>query len=231
VEEFVIANKSRDKQGLMEFINLKLGEVWEEVNPNADDWEHLHRRREYYPANDILPEGVLLLTAGVDVQHDRLECTVYGWGLGRECWGIQHQIIYGKPDDSATWQQLDALLHKTYPMANGSQLTVSCACVDSGDGAYTTNVYQYTKGFIHSKTLVIDDEIAIIGSANLDLRSFEQNFEVSAFIYDEKHSKSLKELFIKDMKACKKLSYYKWSHRPKYRKFIQALARLLSPIL
>ena len=92
-------------------------------------------------------------------------------------------------------------------------------------------VYQYTKGFIHSKTLVIDDEIAIIGSANIDLRSFEQNFEVSAFIYNETHSKQLKDLFIKDMKASKKLSYYKWSNRPRYRKFIQALARLLSPIL
>ena len=145
VDEFVTVNKNRDKHGLMEFINLKLGEPWEEISPGADDWEHLHRRREYYPANDILPDGVLLLTAGVDVQHDRLECTVYGWGLGRECWGIQHQIIYGKPDDSTTWLQLDALLHKSYPMANGTQLTVSCACVDSGDGAYTTNVYQYTK--------------------------------------------------------------------------------------
>ena len=92
-------------------------------------------------------------------------------------------------------------------------------------------VYQYTKGFIHSKTLVIDDEIAIIGSANIDLRSFEQNFEVSAFIYDTKHSLSLKELFFKDMKVCKKLSYQKWIKRPKYKKVIQALARLLSPIL
>jgi cardiolipin synthase len=92
-------------------------------------------------------------------------------------------------------------------------------------------VYQYTKGFIHSKTLVIDDEIAIIGSANIDLRSFEQNFEVSAFIYNETHSKHLKELFISDMKVSKKLSYFKWSNRPRYRKIIQALARLLSPIL
>ena len=92
-------------------------------------------------------------------------------------------------------------------------------------------VLQYTKGFLHSKTLVIDDEIGIIGSANIDLRSFEQNFEVSAFIYDEKHSKHLKELFLKDRKTCKKLSLYKWSHRPKYRKVIQSLARLLSPIL
>lgn len=145
VEEFVSANKNRDKQGLMEFINLKLGEAWEEVSPEADAWEHLHRRREYYPSDDILPDGVLLLTAGVDVQHDRLECSIYGWGVGRECWGIQHRVLYGKPDDPETWQQLDALLQTQYPLSNGVRISVSCALVDSGDGAYTQNVYQYTK--------------------------------------------------------------------------------------
>lgn len=145
VDEFVTANKNKDKHGLMEFVNLKLGETWEEIVFGADHWEHLHRRREYYPSDEILPEGVLLLTAGVDVQHDRLECTVYGWGIGRECWGIQHRILYGKPDDPGTWQQLDAFLQKTYVMANGTHLNVACTCVDSGDGAYTANVYQYTK--------------------------------------------------------------------------------------
>ena len=145
VDEFVSVNRNKDKHGLMEFVNLKLGETWEEIVNGADDWEHLHHRREYYPSDDILPDGVLLLTAGVDVQHDRLECTVYGWGMGRECWGIQHQIIYGKPDDATTWQQLDALLQKTYPLSNGVRLSVSCTCVDSGDGTYTSNVYQYTK--------------------------------------------------------------------------------------
>lgn len=145
VEEFVTANKNKDKHGLMEFVNLKLGEPWEEIQAGADLWEHLHRRREYYPSDDILPEGVLLLTAGVDVQHDRLECTIDGWGIGRENWGIQHRIIYGKPDDPATWQQLDAVLQKPYMMPNGVSLTVACTLVDSGDGAYTANVYQYTK--------------------------------------------------------------------------------------
>lgn len=145
VDEFVTANKNKDKHGLMEFVNLKLGETWEEIVFGADHWEHLHRRREYYPSDEILPEGVLLLTAGVDVQHDRLECTVYGWGIGRECWGIQHRILYGKPDDPGTWQQLDALLQKPYLMPNGTNLIVSCVCVDSGDGTYTSNVYQYTK--------------------------------------------------------------------------------------
>ncbi len=145
VDEFTIAARNKDKQGLMEFINLKLGEPWEEVSPDEGSWERLYKRREFYPINDILPDGVLLLTAGVDVQRDRLECTVFGWGIGRECWGIQHRVIYGKPDDVGTWQQLDALLQKQYRLSNGINLSVACVCVDSGDGAYTADVYRYTK--------------------------------------------------------------------------------------
>ncbi len=145
VDEFVSATKRQDQHGLQEFINLKLGETWEEISPEADAWEHLHKRREYYPSDDVLPDGVLLLTAGVDVQHDRLECSVYGWGVGRECWGIQHRVLYGKPDDPETWQQLDVLLQTQYALSNGVRLSVTCALVDSGDGAYTQNVYQYTK--------------------------------------------------------------------------------------
>ena len=145
VEEFVSVNHNRDKHGLMEFVNLKLGEAWEEINPDADNWEQLYNRRESYPPNGVLPGGVLLLTAGIDVQHDRLECTVYGWGVGRECWGIEHRVLYGRPDDPRTWQQLDAVLQRQYSMPNGVNVAVACACVDSGDGTYTTNVYQYTK--------------------------------------------------------------------------------------
>ena len=138
-------NHNRDKHGLMEFVNLKLGEAWEEINPDADNWEQLYNRRESYPATGTLPNGVLLLTAGIDVQHDRLECTVYGWGVGRECWGIEHRVLYGRPDDPRTWQQLDAVLQRQHSMPNGVNIAVACACVDSGDGTYTTNVYQYTK--------------------------------------------------------------------------------------
>ena len=145
VDEFLTAHKNRDKHGLMEFVNLKLGEAWEEIVDGADLWDRLYHRREYYPNDEVLPDGVLLLTAGVDVQHDRLECTIYGWGLGRECWGIEHRIIYGKPDDQTTWQQLDGILQKSFTLKNGVSLSVSCACVDSGDGTYTSNVYQYTK--------------------------------------------------------------------------------------
>lgn len=144
VEEFTNATKNRDKAGLQEFINLKLGEPWEEVAVGEDDWEHIHRRREYY-GTDGLPKGVLLLTCGVDVQHDRLECSLYGWGEGEECWGIEHRIIYGDPGGQEIWQALDGFLMERRTLPNGVALPVSCTCVDSGDGSFTQEVYIYTK--------------------------------------------------------------------------------------
>ena len=143
VEEFVAATKNRDKSGLQEFINLKLGEPWDELLGEEDIWEHLHARREAYEGPD-LPAGVLVLTAGVDVQRDRIEATLYGWGVGKECWGIEHRIIRGAPDEDATWQGLDEFLQPPRMLANGAQVPVACVCVDSGDGTYTANVYRYT---------------------------------------------------------------------------------------
>lgn len=92
-------------------------------------------------------------------------------------------------------------------------------------------IYQYQKGFIHSKTIVIDDNLAIIGSANLDFRSFEQNFEVSAFIYDEAKSIELKAIFINDTHSCRRYRFSDWNNRSILQKMWQALARLFSPVL
>lgn len=143
VEEFTFATKNRDKKGLQEFVNLRLGEPWEEAVVGEDAWEQIHLRREYY--GDNLPEGVLLLTCGVDVQRDRLECSLYGWGDGKECWGIEHRIIRGDPGGAELWQALDGFLLERRTLPNGIALPVSCTCVDSGDGQYTQNVYEYTR--------------------------------------------------------------------------------------
>ena len=145
VEEFLEAHENKDKKGLMEFVNLKLGEPWEENTSDANLWERLLFRREYYPVAGVLPQGVLVLTMGVDVQRDRLEATIYGWGKGKESWGIEHHILFGAPDEEHTWEQLDELLRKEFIMPNGNKITVSCTCVDSGDGAYTSYVYRYTR--------------------------------------------------------------------------------------
>lgn len=92
-------------------------------------------------------------------------------------------------------------------------------------------VLQYHKGFIHSKTMVIDGELSVVGTANMDLRSFEQNFEVNAFIYNTQKAQELTKIFLHDAKSCKKLSYWRWKKRPIWRKMLQSIARLLSPAL
>ena len=143
VEEFTTATKTRDKAGLQEFINLKLGEVWEEIAVGEDDWEHLHRRRQYYECE--IPKGVLILTAGVDVQRDRLECTLVGWGLDKESWGLEHNIIYGDPGGKEIWEHLDAWLLQRRVAVNGAVMPVACTCIASGDGQYTQEVYMFTK--------------------------------------------------------------------------------------
>lgn len=92
-------------------------------------------------------------------------------------------------------------------------------------------ILQYQKGFIHAKTMIIDGELSIVGTANMDLRSFEQNFEVNAFIYNVQKAQELTNIFTSDSKDCKTLSYWRWKKRPIYRKIVQSMARLLSPAL
>lgn len=142
VAEFVEATKTRSREGLMEFINLKLGEPWEE-HEDALDYEVIFaRRREYYDAE--LPDDVLVLTAAVDVQDTYLAAEVVGWGLGKESWGIEYRIFMGDPGQDAVWQQLDDFLLRPRHFANGSTLGISSVCIDSG-GHFTTEVYRFCK--------------------------------------------------------------------------------------
>ena len=79
--------------------------------------------------------------------------------------------------------------------------------------------------------MVIDGELSVVGTANMDLRSFEQNFEVNAFIYNTQKAQELTKIFMHDAQSCRKLSYWRWKKRPIYRKVLQSMARLLSPAL
>ncbi|MGI6226199.1 MAG: cardiolipin synthase [Peptococcales bacterium] len=92
-------------------------------------------------------------------------------------------------------------------------------------------VYQYQKGFIHAKTLVVDSLVSSIGTANMDVRSFKLNFEVNAFVYNENVSKKLEEDFFNDLNNCKEINYNDYKNRPLWEKFLESLARLFSPLL
>ena len=92
-------------------------------------------------------------------------------------------------------------------------------------------VFKYKKGFLHSKAIVIDDFISIVGSANLDERSFNQNFEVNAFIYDDKTADDLKKLFFRDMENCIELDFQTWTNRKRSQKLKESFSRLFSPLM
>ncbi|EOI6870014.1 phage terminase large subunit family protein [Yersinia enterocolitica] len=142
VKEFSDAIRKRDKNGLMEFINLKLGEPWEEEIKSDLDHDYLLRRRERYDTD--LPQGVLILTAGVDVQDKYLAVEVIGWGKGKESWGIEYRIFMGETKFPAVWNQLDEFLQRCWTLATGQRLFIASACIDSG-GHATTETYQFTK--------------------------------------------------------------------------------------
>jgi len=92
-------------------------------------------------------------------------------------------------------------------------------------------VYAYTKGFIHAKTMIVDDIFSSIGTANMDYRSFNINFEVNALVYDEKVAEKLKTLFFDDLKTSEKLELDSWKNRGKRQKALEALANLMAPLL
>ena len=92
-------------------------------------------------------------------------------------------------------------------------------------------IYIYDNGFLHAKMIVIDDEVASVGTANIDSRSFKLNFEVNAFIYDKAVSRKLAELFEKDKMYSTELTKEKYENRPTKIKIKESISRLLSPIL
>ena len=92
-------------------------------------------------------------------------------------------------------------------------------------------VYRYTKGFIHAKTIVVDDLFSTIGTSNIDYRSFSINFEINALIYNQKESKQLKKIFEDDLKDSEKVTLNKWQARPKIDLLKESFCRLWSPLL
>ncbi len=92
-------------------------------------------------------------------------------------------------------------------------------------------VYRYTKGFVHAKTIVIDDNISSIGTANLDYRSFSINFEINAMLYDTKISTKMKKIFMEDLKDCEIIDVERWKNRPLSKKLKESFNRLWATLL
>lgn len=131
--------------------NTRFGELWEDRG-DLEDEDSMMMRREEYEAE--LPEGVLVLTCGVDTQDDRLEFEVVGHGHFGETWGIKKGIIMGRPDDNETWKQLDDVLDHVYCFKSGAGLRISMTFVDEG-GHFTQDVRLQCRARLSKKVFCI----------------------------------------------------------------------------
>ena len=138
VRDFLSVRKNPEQ--LRVWTNTYLGETWEDAGEQIDDFA-LAERREVL---ETIPNDVMFLTAGVDVQDNRLEISVVGWGRDDESWVIEHITLYGDPSTPQLWQSLDSVLFKSYDTISGRQMGIRASCVDSG-GHFTNSVYQYCK--------------------------------------------------------------------------------------
>lgn len=123
------------------FTNIRLGECWHESVARITTAEEIYARREAYSAE--VPDGVLVLTMGVDTQDNRLEYEIIGWGRDHESWHILRGILPGRPDDSkgAVWKELDKLLERRFKRRDGKALRILTTFIDSG-GHFTDTVYR-----------------------------------------------------------------------------------------
>lgn len=137
-EDFLQAKKHRDT--LRVFINTRLGETWVEDGEKIDD-SSLRMNREEYAFE--VPDGVQFLTAGIDVQGDRLECEVVGWGANCENWSIDYRVIHGSPSMPDVWNELSDHLKRAWEGSRG-EFRVKIACIDSG-GHHTNEVYRFCR--------------------------------------------------------------------------------------
>jgi len=138
VEAFYIAKKTPET--LKVWINTTLAESWEEEGVTVDDGTLAARREQYGPT---IPEGVAVLTAGVDIQDDRIEITIKGWGRGEESWLIEWMTLHGRPEtDQKVWADLDAVLNRSWAHELGMSLRIAATCIDSG-GHATKQVYDF----------------------------------------------------------------------------------------
>lgn len=140
-----------DLPKMITFTNTKLGEVYE-TKGDAPDWKNLYNKRENYKLN-VPNDQVIFITAGVDIQKDRIEVEIVGWGAGKQSWSIDYRVLNGNTDTASNevWNELAKITDETWTREDGALLKMRMMAVDSGNN--TSVVYEFCRRF--PTTLVI----------------------------------------------------------------------------
>jgi phage terminase large subunit GpA-like protein len=143
VRAFLSARAAGD-EAMKTFVNTSLGETWTESG-EAPDWRRLSERREAWKPGTV-PAGGLILTAGADVQKDRIEVDVWAWGRGLESWLVDHVVIDGGPEHATSWDALTGLLGRTWPHAGWARLPIARLAIDTGYEASAVYAWARAQG-------------------------------------------------------------------------------------
>lgn len=139
VRDFLSAK--RMPETLRVWTNVYLAESWEDQGEQVDEYSVKERAEEF---GDLIDERIAVITAGLDVQDDRIECEVVGWGKDEESWSLDYRIFYGDPSTPHLWNDVDNYLSTVYETEGGRSLGIRAACIDSG-GHYTQSVYNFVR--------------------------------------------------------------------------------------
>jgi len=139
VRDFLVAKKAPDT--LRVFVNTFLAETWEDQGETVGDIDFQSREDDW---GEYIPDPIVVVTAGIDVQDDRLEIEIVGWGRDEESWSLGYKTLYGDPSTPHLWNDLDNILKVAYTTESGRQLGIRAACIDSG-GHYTQAVYNFVR--------------------------------------------------------------------------------------
>jgi phage terminase large subunit GpA-like protein len=149
--ESAISKESGSAAAIKTFKNTELGETWIEEG-EAPDWQRLLERREDYRIGSI-PLGGLLLTAGADVQKDRIEVSIWAFGRGKEAWLVEHRILMGDTARSEVWNALGKLLGETWTHASGAALPLVRFALDTGFA--TQEAYAFVRATRDARVMAI----------------------------------------------------------------------------
>lgn len=191
----------------------------------------------YFPKLPIMNDNLIQIVTGGPIGKWRnlLQATVHIISNAKRY--VYIQTPYFLPEESLTQSILSAALSgvdiRLMIPAKSDVKFVDTASHSYFDDliAAGVRIYAMFPAFIHSKTIAVDNSLSVIGSANMDFRSFEHNFEVNAYIYDKEFTRKMKLIFYNDQKRCIRIDPKKWIRRPRVEKFKESFLRMFSPLL
>lgn len=152
-----------DEDGKLTFYNTQLALTFKKNTGKVLSGDALLNRREVFAAD--VPDGVAIVTVGIDVQDYRIELELVGWGRDEESWSIAYEVFEGEFDDPRLQAQLDTFLERKWHRADGRPFVVTAGCIDSG-GHHTQAVYDFAKARLRRYIWAIKGESARTGQRN-----------------------------------------------------------------